>query len=73
MDQELSNPPPFKYKCIRTALLQMAKTIMDQANREDMPQPHQQVTIIASSLMDYTRMNPPSFYGSKVDEDPKNS
>ena len=26
---------------------------------------------MASNLRDFTRMNPPTFYGSKVDEDPQ--
>ena len=42
-----------------------------QANREVVSRPHQQVTTMASRLRDFTRMNPPTFYGSKVDEDPQ--
>ena len=26
---------------------------------------------IASRIMDFTRMNPPTFFGSKVEEDPQ--
>ena len=40
-----------------------------QPNREVVPRPHQQVTTMDSHLRDFTRMNPPTFYGSKVDED----
>ena len=42
-----------------------------QANRENAPRPHQQVTTMASHLRDFTKMKPPTFYGYKVDEDPK--
>ena len=41
-----------------------------QENREVMFRPHQQVTTMASRLRDITRVNPPTFYGSKVYEDP---
>ena len=44
---------------------------MAQANREFASRPHQQVTTMASHLRDVTRMNPPTSYGSKVDEDPQ--
>ena len=42
-----------------------------QTNREVMPRPHQQVTTMASRLRDFTRINPPTFHESKVDEDPQ--
>ena len=42
-----------------------------QANRDVAPRPHQQVTTIASRLRVFTWMNTPTFYGSKVDEDPQ--
>ena len=42
-----------------------------QANREVALRVHQQVSIMASPLRDFTRMNPPTFYGSKVDEYPQ--
>ncbi|XP_069154426.1 uncharacterized protein [Solanum lycopersicum] len=41
-----------------------------QANREVAPRVYQQVSTMASRLRDFTRINPPTFYGSKVDEDP---
>ena len=44
--------------------------MMIQGNRDIAPRPHQQVTTMASCLRDFTRMNPPTFFGSKVDEDP---
>ena len=42
-----------------------------QANWDIATRPHQQVTTMASRLRDFTRMNPPTFYGSKVEEDPQ--
>ena len=42
-----------------------------QANQEVVPCPHQQVTTMAFRLRDFNRMNPPTFYGFKVDEDPQ--
>ena len=44
---------------------------MAQENREVVPRPHQQVNTMASRLRDFNRMNPPTFYGFKVDEDPQ--
>ncbi|TMX05330.1 hypothetical protein EJD97_024530 [Solanum chilense] len=38
-----------------------------QANRDVAPRLHQQVTTMASCLRDFTRMNPPTFYGSKAE------
>ena len=37
---------------------------------EVVPRENQHASTIASHLMDFTRMNPPIFFGSKVDEDP---
>ena len=42
-----------------------------QANWDVAPCLHQQVTTMASRLRDFTRMNPPTFYGSKVNQDPQ--
>ena len=42
-----------------------------QANRDVAPRPHQQVTIMASHIRDFSRMNPTINYGFKVDEDPQ--
>ena len=48
-----------------------AQAMTTQANRDVAPCPLQQVTSIASHLRKFTRMNPPTFYGPMVDEDPK--
>ena len=48
-----------------------AQTMMTQDNREVIQREHQQVATISSRLRDFTRMNPPTFYGSKVEEDPQ--
>ena len=48
---------------VNAALAQMANVITMQAGRN--------VTTPASRIRDFTRMNPPVFYGSKVEEDPQ--
>ncbi|XP_069150302.1 uncharacterized protein [Solanum lycopersicum] len=48
-----------------------AQSIMTQHNRDVAPRPHYQVTTMDFRLRDFTWMNPPTFYGSKVDEDPQ--
>ena len=48
-----------------------AQSVMTQANRDVSPRPHQQVTNMVSRLRDFTWINLPTFYGTKVDEDPK--
>ena len=42
-----------------------------QANREVVPGGNKYVSTMSSRLWDFTKMNPPSFYGSKVEEDPQ--
>ena len=42
-----------------------------QANREVIPRRHQQVATIDSRVIDFTLMNPPTFYWSNVVEDPQ--
>ena len=42
-----------------------------QANQDIAPRPHQQETTMASRLRDFSQSNPPTFYGSKVDENPQ--
>ncbi|XP_015086975.1 uncharacterized protein LOC107030088 [Solanum pennellii] len=48
-----------------------AQAIITQANREVAPRENQHASTIASRLRDFTRMNPPMYFGSKVDEDPQ--
>ena len=83
-DPALVNPHPLTDENIRTALLQMAQYITTQAQtstaqaqamttqakRRVVPHPHQ-VTTRASRLRYFTRKNPSTFYGFKVDEDPQ--
>ncbi|TMW98229.1 hypothetical protein EJD97_004331 [Solanum chilense] len=85
VDKAPANPTPMTEADMRSILAQMAQVMTTQAqaatvqaqpmttqaNRDVAPCPHQQVTSIASRLMEFTRMNPPTFYGSKVDEDPQ--
>ena len=84
-DQAPVNPPPLMDGDIRYAFLQMsqaittqaqsittqAQSMTTQANREVVPRANQHVGTMASRLRDFTRMNPPTFYGSKVEEDPQ--
>ncbi|TMX05627.1 hypothetical protein EJD97_014012, partial [Solanum chilense] len=81
VEQAPANPLSLTDENIRTALLQMAQAITTQAqtsttqaqamtaqeNQEVVHRSHQQVTTIASNLRDFTRMNPPTFYGAKFD------
>ena len=84
-DQAPMNPLPLTDENIRVALFQMAQAIttqaqaastqaqamMAQANQEVVPRAHQQVTTMASRLRDFTRMNPHTFNGSEVEEEPQ--
>lgn len=40
-----------------------------QANKEGVPQPNASTPV--STIRDFMRMNPPTFHGTKVDEDPQ--
>ena len=78
VDQALINPIPLTDGYIRGSLIQLTqgttvqvKAMTAQANKELVPRPQQQVTIMASRLRDFTWMNAPTFYESKVDEDPQ--
>ncbi|TMW85548.1 hypothetical protein EJD97_022970 [Solanum chilense] len=42
-----------------------------QANRQVVPRENQHMSTMVSRLRDFTRMNPPTLYRSKVDEDPQ--
>ena len=79
-DSTLANPPPITLAQIRAIFSQMtqaitnqsqatmvqAQSMIAQANRDVAPRVHEQT--MASRLGDFTRMNPPILYGSKVDE-----
>src|SRR5687767_15806115 len=47
----------------RTALTMLTNVVANQAGR--------QASTPASRVRDFTRINPPEFHGSKVDEDPQ--
>ena len=47
-----------------------AQAMKIQANQDVSPYAHQKVNTMTSHLRDFTRMNPPTFYGYKVDKDP---
>ena len=82
-EQAPVNPPPLTDGDIRETLLHMSQAITTQAqdvttqaqamtaqaNREVVPRGNQHVSTMASRLRDFTRMNPPTFYDSKVEED----
>ena len=53
------------------AAMVQAQDMTAQANQEIAPRPYQQITTMASCLRDFSRINPPNFYGSKVDENPQ--
>lgn len=76
-DQILVNPPVMTDGEVRSSLFKMsqaitthAQAITTQANREVVPRENHASTS-ASFLRDFTRINPPLYFGSKVDEDPK--
>ncbi|TMX05708.1 hypothetical protein EJD97_006916, partial [Solanum chilense] len=83
-DQVPANPPSMVDGDIRAAFLQMDKAITTQeqaittqpqamtaiANQEVVPRGNQ-VRTPASRLRDFIRMNPLTFYGSKVEEYPQ--
>ncbi|TMW96555.1 hypothetical protein EJD97_007171 [Solanum chilense] len=69
-------PPPIMDGEIREVFLNLAQAMTSQAmtaqvNREVGPNMAQHASTMASRLRDFTRMNPPVFFGSKMDEDPK--
>ena len=74
-DQVPVNPSAMIDGEVRAALFQMSQAITTQAqaltaqaNMEVAPR-DQYVSIVASRLRDFTRMAPPKYFGSKVDED----
>ncbi|TMX03215.1 hypothetical protein EJD97_017548, partial [Solanum chilense] len=84
-DQAPSNLLALSDGDIRAAFLQMAQAIttqaqvvttqaqamMTQANQEMVPRGFKNVSPMASRLREFTRVNPPTFCGSKVEEDPQ--
>ena len=75
-DQELVNPLAITDGEIRTNFLNMDKAmttqsqaIVAQENREVAPCENQNASTMASRLRNFIRMNPPMFFGSKVDKD----
>ena len=51
------------------ALTTQAQDITAQANRDGIPLENQHASTMASCLRGFSRINPPMFIGSKVDED----
>ena len=54
------------------AMTTQAQAMAAQANREVGPRAQPNSSTTSSRLMDFMRMNPPMFYGSKVNGDPQN-
>ena len=78
IEQDPVNTLPLTDEDIGVSLIQLAQAstvqaqaMMVQANRELVPRPHQQVTTMVFYLRDFIRMNPSTFYGFKVKEDPQ--
>ena len=76
--QALVNPPVMLDREIIQALLNMtqfmstqALAMMAKANREGAPHVNQNASTTASHLWDFTRMNSPMLFGSKINEDPQ--
>ena len=78
IEQSLVNPPPLMDGYIRAALIHLAQSASVQAqamaahvNQAVVARPHQQVTIMASHIKNFARMNPHTLYMCKVEEVPQ--
>ncbi|WMV08905.1 hypothetical protein MTR67_002290 [Solanum verrucosum] len=65
-------PPDITNGEIREGFLSLARAMTTQENRDVRPRVNAIENIVALRLRDFTRMNPPTFFGSKVEEDPQN-
>ncbi|XP_049345090.1 uncharacterized protein LOC125809515 [Solanum verrucosum] len=57
---------------IRKAFLSLACAMTTQENIYVRPRVNAIESTVASRLRDFTRINPPTFFGSKIDKDPQN-
>ncbi|XP_015072587.1 uncharacterized protein LOC107016711 [Solanum pennellii] len=78
-DQVPIDPPSMTDGEVRTSLFQLGQAITTQVqaittqgNRE-VPRENQHASTMANRLRDFTRMNPPMVFGSKVYEDPQDA
>ncbi|TMX04366.1 hypothetical protein EJD97_009392, partial [Solanum chilense] len=56
---------------IRKAIRSLTQVLATQVARDTRVQVNPNANTTSSSVRDFTRMNPPTFYGSKVEKDPQ--